>query len=342
MPRRCCCKRAGLPMEPRCVLAPLVAGAVRRGLRLVLRAPVRRLSRDADARLRADRLVDRLPVGRGHRRQQRPGRHLARRPGSPTRRVYYYLTLALCGAGIALLWRVLFSPFGYALRAGRDSPLRAEAIGIDVRALQWAAFVLAGAFGGPGRRALRLLQGQHLARRRSRIAPVGRRAGDGAARRRADARRAGRRRGRSSPGCRTRWRAQTDYWRAVLGAVILLLVLLFPQGLVGGLQGARRALARPRMSDAVLQVDGLHKAFGGVQAVDGRLLRRRRRRAAGADRPERRRQDAPASTCSTASSRPTRGIVRLDGRDIVGLQPRARSGGSASAAPSRSPRPSPR
>jgi len=26
--------------------------------------------------------------------------------------------------GIALLWRVLFSPFGYALRAGRDSPLR--------------------------------------------------------------------------------------------------------------------------------------------------------------------------------------------------------------------------
>ena len=30
-------------------------------------------------------LVDRLPVGRADRRQQRPGRHLARRPGSPTR-----------------------------------------------------------------------------------------------------------------------------------------------------------------------------------------------------------------------------------------------------------------
>ena len=28
---------------------------------------------------------------------------------------------------------MLFSPFGYALRAARDSPLRAEAIGIDVR-----------------------------------------------------------------------------------------------------------------------------------------------------------------------------------------------------------------
>ena len=41
---------------------------------------------------------------------------------------YYYLALVLCGAGIVFLWRVLFSPFGYALRAGRDSPLRAEAI----------------------------------------------------------------------------------------------------------------------------------------------------------------------------------------------------------------------
>ena len=47
-----------------------------------------------------------------------------------------------------MLWRALFSPFGYALRAGRDSPLRAEAIGIDLRAYQWAAFVLAGTFAG--------------------------------------------------------------------------------------------------------------------------------------------------------------------------------------------------
>ena len=42
---------------------------------------------------------------------------------------------------------------------------------------------------------------------------------------------------------------------------------------------------------AVLQVDGLPKSFGGVQAVARRHLRRRRRRAAGADRPQRRRQD---------------------------------------------------
>jgi branched-chain amino acid transport system permease protein len=30
---------------------------------------------------------------------------------------------------------------------------------------------------------------------------------------------------------------ETDYWRAVFGIVILLIVMLFPQGLVGGLKG---------------------------------------------------------------------------------------------------------
>ena len=50
----------------------------------------------------------------------------------------------------AVLWlrRVLFSPFGYALRAGRDSVLRADAIGIDVKRMQWAAFVIAGTAAG--------------------------------------------------------------------------------------------------------------------------------------------------------------------------------------------------
>ena len=42
----------------------------------------------------------------------------------------------------------MFSPFGYALRAARDSPLRAEAIGIHVLAVQWAAFAIAGLFAG--------------------------------------------------------------------------------------------------------------------------------------------------------------------------------------------------
>ena len=61
---------------------------------------------------------------------------------------YYYLVLALVVGGVAALRRVLHAPFGYALRAGRDSPRRAEAIGIDVRRHQWLAFAFAGAFAG--------------------------------------------------------------------------------------------------------------------------------------------------------------------------------------------------
>ena len=59
---------------------------------------------------------------------------------------FYWLTLALVTAGIALLRVILFSPFGYALRALRDSELRAEAIGLSRHRIQWLAFAAAGAF----------------------------------------------------------------------------------------------------------------------------------------------------------------------------------------------------
>ena len=64
------------------------------------------------------------------------------------RRVFYWLTLALCAAGALLLRRVLYAPFGYALRATRDSELRAEAIGLNPTHLRLAAFTLAGAAAG--------------------------------------------------------------------------------------------------------------------------------------------------------------------------------------------------
>ena len=69
-------------------------------------------------------------------------------PWLASKTAYYLLTLLLCALGISFLWRAIHSPFGYALRAGRDSPLRAEAIGIDVRATQWAAFTIAGLAAG--------------------------------------------------------------------------------------------------------------------------------------------------------------------------------------------------
>ncbi len=65
---------------------------------------------------------------------------------SPT--VFFWLTLASAALGIAALRVLVFSPFGFGLRAVRDSTLRAEAIGIDRRRLQWTAFTIAGGVAG--------------------------------------------------------------------------------------------------------------------------------------------------------------------------------------------------
>jgi branched-chain amino acid transport system permease protein len=149
-----------------------------------------------------------------------------------TRGPYYFLTLALTAFGVLLLRRFLFAPFGYAMRAGRDSPLRAEAIGLDVKRVQWLAFAIAGTACG--------VAGGLFAFAKGSISPetIG-----------VD---------RSIDGLvmvllggihtltgpivgaavyavlQDTIMRSTEYWRALLGAIILLLVLAFPGGIVGG------------------------------------------------------------------------------------------------------------
>ncbi len=130
------------------------------------------------------------------------------------KRVYYLLVLAATVGGVLLLRRVLHAPFGlrdargprFAAAGRRDRHRR------DAHAV---ARVHAGRCGlRPGRRAVRVLQGQHLAGG-DRRGSLDRRAGDGAAGRRADAFRA-------PGGCVAVHLAaghvarQTDYWRALL------------------------------------------------------------------------------------------------------------------------------
>lgn len=62
--------------------------------------------------------------------------------------VFYYLTFAVCAAGVWSLRHIIFSPFGFTLRATRDSAIRAAAIGVDVTRHRWMAFTLAGAAAG--------------------------------------------------------------------------------------------------------------------------------------------------------------------------------------------------
>jgi branched-chain amino acid transport system permease protein len=61
---------------------------------------------------------------------------------------FYYVALVVAAAGIFIIRRVVFAPFGYGLRATRDSVLRAAAIGIDIKRQQLVAFVFAGALAG--------------------------------------------------------------------------------------------------------------------------------------------------------------------------------------------------
>ena len=107
---------------------------------------------------------------------------------------YYLLVLACTVAGGGLLVRMLHAPFGLALRASRDSPIRAAAIGLAVPRAAVGGVRRRRHDRRAGRVAVRLRQGHDLARD-ARRRQVGRRPGDGAARRRAGALRAlGRRR----------------------------------------------------------------------------------------------------------------------------------------------------
>src|SRR5881628_1441788 len=63
---------------------------------------------------------------------------------------FYWLSLAIAALAVSALRLIVFSPFGYALRATRDSPLRSEAIGINGKRMQWTAFVIAGTVAGVG------------------------------------------------------------------------------------------------------------------------------------------------------------------------------------------------
>jgi branched-chain amino acid transport system permease protein len=151
---------------------------------------------------------------------------------------YYHLTLALCVASLLVLRRAVFAPFGYALRSARDSALRAEAIGIDTRRQQWLAFALAGAFAG--------LAGALHAFHKGSVFPTvlsipqsidalvmvllgGLQTLSGPAVGAA-----------AYHFLQTEIMRATQYWRVILGGVILLLVVAFPQGIVGALRpGAR-------------------------------------------------------------------------------------------------------
>src|SRR3990172_8414987 len=65
---------------------------------------------------------------------------------NPTR--YFYFTLGSVAVGVALLWMICHSAFGLTLVAIRENNMRAGFIGVDTRKMRWAAFTVAGTFAG--------------------------------------------------------------------------------------------------------------------------------------------------------------------------------------------------
>ncbi|KAF1046899.1 MAG: High-affinity branched-chain amino acid transport system permease protein LivH [Herbaspirillum frisingense] len=196
---------------------------------------------------------------------------------------YYYLALGCAVLGVWLLRRVVHAPFGVALRAARDCPMRAEALGIAVQRVQWWGFAIAGLFCG--------LAGVLFAFSKGSISPdvAGvSRSVDGLA-----MVMLGGVQSLSGPlvgGALFTWlqdlvARETDYWRALLGVVILALVLIFPGGVAGALRRAATGRAHePAQHRSRLQ--GLRRRQGARRGV----LRTAGGPIVGADRPQRCRQ----------------------------------------------------
>jgi branched-chain amino acid transport system permease protein len=73
-----------------------------------------------------------------------------RGPGSFQKFVYayYYYVLVLFAAATLIMWIIVHSPFGKALQAIRDNETRARFVGISVRRYRWIAFIISGLFTG--------------------------------------------------------------------------------------------------------------------------------------------------------------------------------------------------
>jgi branched-chain amino acid transport system permease protein len=153
---------------------------------------------------------------------------------------FYWLSLAI-SAGLVIALRVMvFSPFGYSLRAVRDSALRSEAIGIDGKRVQWAAFIIAGTLASAAGALFAYLKGSVFPDSLGISLSVdglvmvllgGVETISGAIV------------GAIVYKALNIWLvSQTDLSKLVLGGLIILLVIAFPRGIVGMAEAARERL----------------------------------------------------------------------------------------------------
>jgi branched-chain amino acid transport system permease protein len=160
---------------------------------------------------------------------------------------FYLLTLVLVALSLAVLRQVTRSPFGRMLTTIRDNPERAAFIGLNVRAYQLAAFVVAGVFAGLAGALYGLFSRGVFAdyvfwAKSAEVIimtilggmdyfwgpPVG---------------------ALALVWLNQQITAYTEYWPFVLGAILLVLLFVFPGGIVGGLVSGFRLIGRRIMRD---------------------------------------------------------------------------------------------
>jgi branched-chain amino acid transport system permease protein len=156
---------------------------------------------------------------------------------------YYYFALAITGASLYVLHRVVSSPFGYTLRALRSNALRVQHLGVDVRAHRLGVFVVSGAFAGLAGAIFALSNGNVFPgwlNWTASATPVVMAVLGGTANFLGPALGAA-----VYVVLEVLISGRTEYWALAMGIIIMVLVLLTPQGLTGLLTAGivRRGLA---------------------------------------------------------------------------------------------------
>lgn len=161
---------------------------------------------------------------------------------------YYYFLVCMFALCVIVMWAIVNSPFGKTLQSIRDNEVRAEMIGIRIKRYRWYAFLVSGAFTGLGGALYSFINGHITPEMAEWIfsgeivfmtllggftifeGPL-----VGAV---------------LFTYLQLYLKSWTQYWQFALGVILILLVLLLPQGISGGISGLYARLKKQKAGES--------------------------------------------------------------------------------------------